>query len=131
LRATAWVVSLITLSIAVVVVINTLLMSVVERSQEIGVLRAVGWRASSIFALVAAEGMILTAIGTVLGVGLGLAMLHWVLTMSPLRGMLEAGLSAKIIVEVFSAALLLGGAGSLIPAWRALKLDPIRALREE
>jgi putative ABC transport system permease protein len=131
LRSTAWVVSLIALSIAVVVIINTLMMSVLERSLEIGVLRAVGWRSSAIFALVAAEGMILTAFGTVLGIGLGLATLHWVLTMSPLRGMLEAGLSAKIIVEVFSAAMLLGGAGSLLPAWRALKLDPIRALRSE
>ncbi|MBN2398977.1 MAG: FtsX-like permease family protein [Candidatus Aminicenantes bacterium] len=131
LRSTAWVVSLIALAIAVVVIINTLMMSVVERTPEIGVLRAVGWRSSTIFALVATEGMILTAIGTVLGIGLGLATLHWVLTMSPLRGMLEAGLSVRIIGEVFAAALLLGSAGSLIPAWHALKLDPIQALRSE
>jgi len=131
LRASAWVVSLIALAIAVVVIINTLMMSVVERTREIGVLRAVGWRSRSIFALVAAEGMLLTAIGTVAGIGLGLATLHWVLTLSPLRGMLEAGLSARIIGEVFGAALVLGSAGSLIPAWRALKLDPIQALRSE
>ncbi len=131
LRSTAWVVSLIALSIAVVVIINTLMMSVLERTREIGVLRAVGWRSSSIFALVAAEGILLTAIGTMAGIGLGLATLHWVLTMSPLRGMLESGLSARIIGEVFAAALLLGSFGSLYPAWRALQLDPIQALRSE
>lgn len=131
LRATAWSVSFIALAIAVVVVVNTLMMSVVERTREIGILRAVGWRASSILALVAAEGMMLTAIGTGAGIVLGWATIKWVMTSSSLRGVLESGLSARTIAEIFIAALILGSAGSLYPAWRALKLDPIKALRSE
>ncbi len=131
LRATAWSVSFIALAIAVVVVVNTLMMSVVERTREIGILRAVGWRASSILAIVSAEGMILTAIGTVAGIGLGWATIQWVMTSSSLRGILEPGLSARLFVEIFIVAIILGSVGSLYPAWRALKLDPIQALRTE
>lgn len=131
IRATTWSISLIALAMAVVVIVNTLLMSVLERTREIGILRAVGWRSSSILALITTEGLMLTAIGTAAGTLLGFATLRWVMTASTLRGVLEADLSSRTVIEICLAALVLGTAGSLYPAWRALRLDPIQALRSE
>ncbi|KPL11141.1 hypothetical protein AMJ85_04425 [candidate division BRC1 bacterium SM23_51] len=131
LRAIAWSISVIALVMAAVVMLNTLIMSVVERTREIGVLSAVGWQAGRILAMIVLEGVVLTAIGGVVGILLGIGGLHCLASLPPVRGLIDPEVTLRLVLEVCGAALLFGVLGSLYPAWRAVTLDPVDALRYE
>ena len=131
MRAIAWGFSAVAVTIGAVVMLNTLLMAVVERTREIGVLTALGWSAGRILCMIVIEGLILSAVGSLIGTGVGLAGLHWVVTSSAIRGFLEPEVSPRLICEVLCAAVGLGLAGSLYPAWRAVRLNVVEALRYE
>jgi putative ABC transport system permease protein len=131
LRAMAWAISTVALVMGLVFVVNTLLMSVTERTREIGVLSAVGWSSGRIVALIALEGLCLAGAGATLGVGLGWVGLQTVSALPHMRGFLQPELSGRLVAEVAVAALLLGVVGSAYPAWRASGLSPADALRHE
>jgi putative ABC transport system permease protein len=131
MRAIAWGFSAVAVAIGAVVMLNTLLTAVVERTREIGVLTALGWSAGRILGLIVIEGLILSAVGSLVGLGVGLAGLHWIVTSSAIRGFLEPEVSWRLIGEVLLAAIGLALAGSLYPAWRAVRLNVVEALRYE
>lgn len=131
LRAIAWGFSAVAVAIGAVVMLNTLLMAVVERTREIGVLSAVGWSGGRILWMIVLEGLILSAAGSLVGTGIGIAGLQWVVTASAIRGFLEPDVSLRLVVEVLCAAVGLGLAGGLYPAWRAVRLNVVEALRYE
>jgi putative ABC transport system permease protein len=97
-----------------------------ERFKEIGALRAVGWTASNVMLMVLLESIFIGVLGGLLGIGLGFIASF---------GLHLAGLTAKVTLELvlqaFVFALVLGLAGGIYPAYRASKMDPIQALREE
>lgn len=130
-RAIAWSVSAIAIVIALVVVLNTLLMSVLERTREIGILSAVGWGQGRIMALFVLEGLALALIGGSAGLALGTGGLHWLTNLPRLRGMLEAEIGWTLLGDVIGATLVLGILGSLYPAWRASRLNTVDTLRYE
>lgn len=108
-----------------------MLMSVFERTREIGVLRAVGWRRGRILRMIAGEALALALIGGLLGVGLGLG-LTTLASLSPaVASMLQGVFTIDMFVQALVIALLLGVIGGVYPAWRAARLAPIDAMRAE
>jgi ABC-type antimicrobial peptide transport system permease subunit len=114
-----------------IVMMNVMLMSVFERTQEIGVLRAVGWSARRVLRMVMAESVALSILSAFAGAGIGVG-LTWLLTLAPYYGaVLQPGYTADIFVQVFLMAIGLGVLGGLLPAWRAVRLAPVEALHYE
>ncbi len=131
LRKLNWSVSLIAMLMGLFFVLNTLLMSVNERTREIGILSALGWRSGRIMAIVMFEGMFLTALGSIAGLMIGLAGLQWLASLKYLQGFIAPVISAHFMFEVFLAATFVGVVGSLYPAWRTSRLRAIEALKQE
>ena len=118
-------------------IVNTLLMSVQERTREIGLMKALGMSARKVFALFSMEAVMLGIMGSVIGVGLGVAVGlvgNAALVNGPLSGV--AGLSlfavdAMAIVLIVLLILAIAFLAGTLPAARAARKDPIEALRYE
>lgn len=131
LQAITWAVSAIALVMGVLVVANTLVMSITERTREIGVLCAIGWSAGRITALILIEAGLVTAVGGVLGVGGGIGLAFLMASLPVLSGLVEPVLSIELLVLVLAAIAVIGALGGLYPAWLATRVDPARVLQYE
>ena len=107
---------------------NTILMSVYERTREIGVLRAVGWRRRRVLRLILGESLLLALIGGLIGTLIGVALVFAIRNV-PIYGFTRGQFSTELFVQTFVVAIVLGVAGGLYPAWRASKLQPLEAMR--
>ena len=120
-----------TIIIGGVVMTNAMLMSVFERTQEIGVLRALGWRRRRVLSMVLAESLALSLLSTAIGAIIGVS-LCYALMLEPTFGYYLTPLfSPGLFAQTLALALVLGAIGGLYPAWRASGLQPMEALRHE
>ncbi|MEW5720668.1 MAG: FtsX-like permease family protein, partial [Chloroflexota bacterium] len=131
LRAMGWFISLLAVLGGGLGMMNTMLMSVFERTREIGVLRALGWRRGRILQMILGEALLLCIGGGALGIGLGAWMTYALNQVPALAGMLDAAITPALIAQAIFVALLLGAGSGLYPAWRAAQLQPVEAMRYE
>ena len=126
---------------------NTLITVVVQKTREIGLLKALGARNLSILLIFLFQGFIVGVLGTGFGIILGLSVVHWrnaILTaMRVITGQeifpreyylfsqLPATVHTSDLIVIGIISILLCTLGGLIPAWRAARLDPAKALRYE
>jgi putative ABC transport system permease protein len=130
-HSVAWGTSSIALLIGIVGIANTMAMSVFERTREIGVLRALGWKGRHVILLILTEAGVLGLAGGLLGILVGLGAL-WILSIMPqTASVVSLSVSPGHIVESLLIAVGSGLVAGAYPAWRASRLSPVEALRYE
>ena len=116
--------------IAVLGIINTLTLSVIERRQEIGMLRAVGTQRGQVRTMIILESVQITVFGALLGVGAGL-LLGWAfLTVLADQGLENIAYPWTMIGGMLAGSVLVGIIAALWPAQRAAKTPPLDAIAE-
>ena len=131
IRSTAWATSLIALLIAVLGVANTMAMSVFERTREIGVLRALGWRRARIVRLILLEASILGFAGGLMGLAAGQLGLWALASIRATAGLPRVYPSLVHFGEAMCIALAISLAAGFLPAYRGALFSPTAALRYE
>lgn len=117
--------------VGALVVFNTMLMSISERTREIGLLLALGWQRSTVIRLIVSESVMLSFAGACLGIVLGFGLTLGLEQMELMRGKIEAVFSGGFLLGVLALSLVLGVLGGLYPALKAARLQPSHALRQE
>jgi putative ABC transport system permease protein len=115
----------VSLSVAGLGVMNLMLVSVSERTEEVGLLKAVGAKGSQVLSLFLAEAVLLSAVGAVTGIGLGWSLVRVFVAFYPSY---PASPPIWAVASVFLIALGVGGLFGVLPARRATRLDPVAAL---
>jgi putative ABC transport system permease protein len=128
----------ISLLVAGIGIMNIMIVSLIERTREIGILKALGMKSRTVLSVFLCESVIIGLIGAVVGIVLG-----WVLA-NGVAAVLSTGIfgssSSLSITPMLTPEVLLGALGfgigvsiifALYPAWRASKLKPVDALRYE
>lgn len=123
-----WAISALAAIVGGVGIANTMLMSVIERTKEIGLMKAVGWSNADVMKTILLEGLILGFLGGIIGVGLGFGALVVVRNEAP---GFAGEITALLIAEALIFAISLGVIGGIYPAYRAANLNPVVALKTE
>ncbi|MCX5212596.1 ABC transporter permease [Kitasatospora sp. NBC_00240] len=114
--------------VAVLGVVNTLALSVVERTREIGLLRAIGLSRRQLRRMIRLESVVIALFGAVLGTGLGLA---WGVTAQKVlagNGLAVLAVPTTTIVATLFASVLIGLLAALVPAFRAGRMNVLGAI---
>ncbi len=111
--------------------LNTMLMSVIERTRELGILRAVGWSRALIVRLILGESIVLSLTGVALGTTLAWGILFVLSRYSFTQTLVPSGLTPAAAAVGAAVGLLAGIAGAAYPAYRATGVEPTEALRYE
>lgn len=130
-KSLAWLTSTVALVVGAVGILNTMLMAVFERTPELAMMRAVGWRRSRVMWLVLSEAVGMAAAGAVVG-SLGGVFITRLLALTPAGSRVISGqIAPDVILQGFGVAILLGIVGGAYPAYRAARMEPIDGLRHD
>ena len=128
-HASAWGTSSIALLIGILGIANTMAMSVYERTREIGILRALGWKRRKVLILIQLEAAILGLGGGLFGIAFGWSALQLLAALPQTASIVSASLPILVLPEALGIAVLAGLIAGALPAWRAAQLSPVEALR--
>ncbi len=131
INAMAWIVSAIAIIISVVLMLNTMIMSVSERTREIGILRAIGWRRSRIVRMILIESFLLSLCGGVIGSIAAVGLTRLLARHPAVAGLIDTQISGGVVAFGIVSALCVGVLGAAYPAYRGAQLLPTEALRHE
>ncbi|HZX34692.1 MAG TPA: ABC transporter permease [archaeon] len=112
--------------VAAVGIINTMLMSVLERFKEIGALKAVGWTNDNIMRMILYESFFVGVIGGVLGAATGIAASHAIKSFG-----LNSVVTPELFIGTILGSIIVGVLAGIYPAFIASRMNPVEALRYE
>ena len=127
-RAMSWSTSILAIVVGVLGVMNTMMMTVFERTQEICVLLAIGWKRSRIMRMILWESALLGLLGGVTGTLFGVVGVKLLVTAPSMRGLLEPDLNPRLLCTAVAIAVVVGVVSGLYPAWRSSRFTPSHAL---
>jgi putative ABC transport system permease protein len=130
-RAIAWATTAVALALGSIGLLNTMAMAVFERTAEIGLLRALGWRRWRILLLLTGEAAGLGLLGVLLGVALAFAGARLITLAPTARGYIEPNLPPAVLGIGLALGVGLTLLGGLYPAIRAARIEPTEALRHD
>jgi putative ABC transport system permease protein len=111
-------------------VMNTMLMSVIERRTEFALLSAVGWSGTQIATLVLTEGVIVSVLGAAMGLVIGSLGAMLLIHALGAAAFVSPDITAWVLGRALLIGILIGVLGGLYPAWRAAHVSPARALAQ-
>ncbi len=128
-----WMVGIGTLLAGAIGVSNIMMVTVKERTTEIGIRRAIGATPKMILSQIITESVILTLVAGMSGILFGVAILQMLEMGTTTDGIVTAHFQVNFWTAIFSAILvcILGGLAGLAPAWRAMSIKPVDAMRDE
>lgn len=134
----------ISLLVASLGILNTMLITVIERTREIGTYKALGYKNRHVLLMILVEGTLIGVLGGLVGVGLGLAGSYAIPALIARRAAERAAafeapppigyepiIHPWVVAAALGIAVVVSALSSLYPAWRAARMDPVRALRYE
>lgn len=128
LQIVTWVIAGIAAFIGGVGILNTMIMSVMEQTKEIGILKAVGWQNGDVMKMIVAESLGISIVGAGMGLAIGFFATQIALP-QVFKGALSPVLTLQTVVLAIAFALFLGAVGGYIPARKAASLEPVEAFR--
>lgn len=120
------IITLVSLFVGGIGVMNIMYMSVIERQREIGIRRAIGAKPRNIMTQFLIESTFITIVGGILGIIVGIILVVYISNKLPFKAIL----SFKGFVYALSTSILTGVIFGMIPAFKASKLDPIKAIQK-
>lgn len=123
--------TIVAIGIGAIIVMNAMLLSLVERYREFGVLRAVGWSRRRLVALVFGEALLIALIGAGVGVLLAFVAVRLLSELPDLVGVLKPTYEAWVFGRALTTAVAVTLLGAAYPALRAARLSPQEAMRRE
>ncbi|WP_327414381.1 ABC transporter permease [Streptomyces sp. NBC_01233] len=117
--------------IAVLGVVNTLALSVVERTREIGLMRAIGLSRRQLRRMIRLESVVIALFGALLGLGLGMGWGASAQQLLALQGLKVLEIPWPTIIGVFAASAFVGLFAALVPAFRAGRMNVLNAIASE
>jgi putative ABC transport system permease protein len=131
LKATAWAVGCCGLVLGGLGVANTMIMSVFTRIREIAILRVNGFSSSQIAVIVLGESALVSVVGALAGLILGIGAVVVLKLVPALHGYVNSDFELPIVLAVIGLACLTSLAGAFYPAFYAMRVRPVEALRFE
>jgi putative ABC transport system permease protein len=126
-----WAVSLIAFIMVLMGIANTMTTSVLERTREIGIAMAMGWRKSTVICMVLFESSLIGFIGGICGVVLGQGLMYLLVMTPQLKGFMGMSFDLVFAVQAVAIASGLGLCSGLYPALKAIAVEPVQALSHE
>ena len=128
-----WLIGIGTLLAGAIGVSNIMMVTVKERTTEIGIRRAIGATPRMVLTQIISESVLLTAVAGMSGILFGISILEMLELANTTDGILTAHFQVGFWTAIAAAALLsfLGGLAGLAPAWRAMSIKPVDAMRDE
>ena len=128
-----WLVGIGTLLAGAIGVSNIMMVTVKERTTEIGIRRAIGATPKMILSQIISESMLLTIVAGMSGILFGVCILQMIEMANTTDGIVGAHFQVEFWTAIAAALLLscLGGLAGLAPAWRAMSIKPVDAMRDE